>query len=817
MKVSLNWLKQYISVDLSTEEIADILTNLGLEIEGISTYERVRGSLQGLVIGEVLTCQRHPNADRLSLTTVHIGNEKVLNIVCGAPNVAAGQKVVVATEGTTLYPTNGEPFAIKKGKIRGEASEGMICAEDEIGLGASHDGIMILDANAVVGTTAADYFSNLIYTDTVFEIGLTPNRSDATGHIGVAFDLAAYLQTHHSPQGAFKLPAIMPLTTTAKAQLPIAVKVENATACPRYSGLCIAGVTVGESPRWLQNYLSAIGLSPINNIVDITNYILHEWGQPLHAFDYDQITNNTVLVKNLPESTPFVTLDGTERKLNGEDLMICNGLSQGMCIAGVFGGLTSGIKAGTTNIFLESAHFQPVSVRRTSMRHNLRTDAATRFEKGTDPNITTQALLRAAALILEVAGGEIASELIDLYPQPIERKQVTVRYRQVARLIGVQIPPTEIRAILQRLAMHIVSENAEGLTVAVPTNKADVTREADVIEEILRIYGYNRVETPTEVHSVLAFSPKPDPLQLKNTAADLLAANGFFEMMATSMSRSAYYAEADQQQLVFVHNTSNQHLDIMRPDMAISGLEAILHNQNRQQADVKLFEFGKTYHRIGDDFKEVAHLSLFLTGRRFVEDTWLYPKRGEAGYYTLKSAVELVLQRLGINIGGIQKTIVEQDAMWGYAMRYHKGNKTLVSFGRVSPQLTKKMDIRQAVFFADFAWDEIIESAAQSRLRAQSLPKFPAVRRDLAMLVDSNVRFEQILSIAQKQGKQLLRETHLFDIYENAQHLGDGKKSYAVSFLFQDETKTLEDKDIDALMQKVMEQCEKQLGAVIRK
>jgi phenylalanyl-tRNA synthetase beta chain len=823
MKVSLNWIKQYVDVTESKEEISTILTDIGLEVEGMEVYESIQGSLAGFVIGEVLTCEKHPDATKLSLTTVNIDGAEPLQIVCGAPNVAQGQKVVVATIGTMLYPTDGEPFKIKKGKIRGEVSEGMICAEDELGLGESHAGIMVLEATAEVGTPAIEYFADRVVSDVVYEIGLTPNRSDATGHYGVAFDLSAALRTNYENQGALSAPDVAAFSVQ-NTNLDIAVEIKNEAACPRYSGVCIEGVTIKESPSWIKDHLKAIGIEPKNNIVDITNYVLHELGQPLHAFDYDKIANKKVIVQNVAENTPFTTLDETERKLSAEDLMICDGNGNPMCIAGVFGGISSGVTEKTTNIFLESAFFEAIGVRRTSMRHLLRTDAATRYEKGTDPNNTIYALKRAALLIQELAGGTIASEIIDWYPTPVARKQVTVTFDRIVSLIGVPIPTADIKAILGYLDMNILEETNEQITVDIPTDKVDVTRDADVIEEILRIYGYNKVPMPNTVNSVLSFAPTPNPFKVRNLLADLLTSVGFHEMMATSMTRSAYYAKLlpqDETKLVFVNNTSNQHLDLMRPSMLFSGLEAIQHNQNRQQGDLKLYEFGKTYgKKVIDgegnmDYFEEQHLSVFLTGNK-TQESWLQPQN-KVDFYTLKSFVEQVLTRLGIETEKVQRTALKEDAIFTYGVRFHRGKQTIVTFGRLDGNIALGMGIKQEVFYADFDFDTLLQILKKHSMQYQAVSKFPTVRRDLALVLGQAVTFDEVLAIARKTDKKILRDVNLFDVYENAEQIGEGKKSCAISFLFQDDNKTLKDKDIDKVMNKLMATYEKKLGALIRK
>ncbi|MFM2267797.1 MAG: hypothetical protein RL757_1238, partial [Bacteroidota bacterium] len=599
MKVSLNWLRQYINIEQNTAEIEALLTDLGLEVEGIEELGGIAGNLEGIVVGEVVECERHPDADRLSLTKINIGKTDFLQIVCGASNIAKGQKVVVATTGATLYPMEGEPFKIKKGKIRGQESEGMICAEDEIGVGKSHAGIIVLPAETVVGTPAIEVFD--IEKDTVFEIGLTPNRSDATCHVGVARDLGARLRVNGSAS-RIKLPDVSAFSVKNK-DLKIEVSLENEAACPRYAGLCIENIKVGESPDWLKKRLESIGVRSINNVVDVTNFVLHELGQPLHAFDFDQIAGQKIIVKTQEEGTKFKSLDEVERSLFAEDLMICDGDSKGMCIGGVFGGFQSGVTDGTTRIFLEAAHFAPKSIRRSSMRHNLRTDAAKVFEKGSDPNLCVFALKRAALLLEMVAGGRVASELIDIYPNPIPNVEVTVRYAKVRNLIGKNIETHVLKAIFEALDMKILAENADGVRVSIPTNKADVLREVDVVEEILRVYGFNNVEMPTQIRSAITKSEYPDPVRVRNLTADLLASNGFNEMMAMSLTRSKYFLEIlpmEKENLVFVNNTSTVELDVMRPTMLTSALECVLHNQNRQNSDLKLFEFGKTYKKRPD-------------------------------------------------------------------------------------------------------------------------------------------------------------------------------------------------------------------------
>ena len=816
MKVSLNWLKQYIDINLSPEELADTLTGLGLEVEGMEKVESIKGGLEGIFVGQVVECGRHPNADRLSLTKVDVGNGgELLSIVCGAPNVAAGQKVLVALVGTTLYPLGSEaPLTLERRKVRGELSEGMICAEDELGLGQDHSGIIVLPEETPIGMTARDYYQ--IETDYVYEIGLTPNRSDATNHLGVARDLAAFLKINHTHAGQLKLPSVEGFQPDNHS-LPVEVVVEDHEACPRYAGLTIKGLTVGESPDWLKNRLRAIGLRPINNMVDITNFVLHELGQPLHAFDLRQIKGHQVIVKALPKGTKFTTLDEAVRELSGQDLMICNGQEEGMCIGGVFGGINSGVRESTTDIFLESAHFNPGWIRRTSMQHNLRTDAAKVFEKGSDPNIVVYALKRAALLMKELGGGQIASAIVDVYPQPIPAAEVLVKYQHISRLIGIEIPKPALHRILAALDMKVLSDSETAFTVAVPTNKSDVTREADVIEEILRIYGYDKVPIPAQVKTGLNIAPKPDPAELRNTIGDYLASNGFNEMMALSLSQSRYYqtifSGIAEKELVYINNTSNVQLDIMRPTMLASSLEALLHNQNRQQANLKLFEFGRTYRHVDSGILEEERLSLLLAGARAPE-SWLPVLKGDSSFYTIKAVVDKVLQRLGM--GAYEESMLQNES-FEFGLQYHRGPKVLVAFGKVAPKILQKMGIRNEAFFADFNWTALLKALAKHRIEHQELNKFPSVRRDLAIVVDNSIKFSDIVAIARKVGKKLIRDINLFDVYENEAQLGKDKKSYAISFMLEDPAKTLQDKEVDKVINALIQECETQLGASIRR
>lgn len=828
MKISLRWLREYIDTkDLSPDAISELLTSTGLEVEGMEEVESVPGGLHGLVIGEVLTCGKHPNADLLSLTTVDVGKDEPLSIVCGAPNVAAGQKVVVATVGTELHPTEGDSFKIKKGKIRGEVSEGMICAEDEIGLGTDHDGIIVLPSEAIVGQAARDHYG--VTTDIVYEIGLTPNRSDATNHLGVAYDLAAALKVNHGLDGITTPPDVSNYQGSTTAS-PLKVEVRNAEACPRYSGVVINNLQIKESPEWLKARLRAVDVRPINNVVDITNFVLHELGQPLHAFDLAEIGGDGIIVETLAAKTKFLSLDEIERELHAEDLMICDGAHKPMCIGGVFGGIKSGVKDGTTSIFLESAHFDAKWIRRTSMRHNLRTDAAKVFEKGSDPNITVFALKRATLLLQELAGGEIASEIVDIYPTPKQPVEVNVRYDRVNRLIGVDITPEKVHGILEATGMTIVQSDAKAFTVAVPTNKADVVREADVIEEVLRIYGFNNVPIPSRVTTSMAIAQDPDPMAIRNLIGDHLAAQGFHEMMGMSLSESRYYEASglvNTNALVYVNNTSNIHLDIMRPHMIYTGLEAIVRNQNRQEADLHLFEFGRTYRKgeEAESFAEINRLTIYLTGKATPE-SWLSDDAAQVSLYTLKSYVNKVLVRLGVT--GYQLTSLGDNAQmerWGFAEDatfsmgavYHRGPKELVRFGQVNKALLSQMDIKGTVFYADFNWDHVQKALPKKRVQFRELNKYPSMRRDLALVVDSSVKFSDIAAIATKAGKKLLRDTNLFDVYINEDQLGKGKKSYAVSFIFEDQTRTLKVKEVDKVMQQIISVSETKLGAQIRR
>lgn len=806
MKISYSWLKNYLSIDLPAQKVGELLTDCGLEIEGIETVESVPGGLKGLVVGEVLTCETHPNADRLKLTTVNIGAEENLPVVCGAPNVAAGQKVIVATVGAKLYPEDGEPFAIKKSKIRGEVSMGMICAEDEIGLGQSHDGIMVLPAETQVGLPAAEHFN--LQSDSVFEIGLTPNRADSMSHYGVARDLAAVLNRFDLPHGPLTLPAVNEYKQNNN-DATISIEVKDSDACPRYVGICINNVTVKPSPEWLQNNLRSIGLSPINNIVDVTNFVLHELGQPLHAFDADKIEGNKVVVQQLNDKTKFTTLDETERELSDKDLMICNA-NEGMCIAGVFGGAKSGVSESTKNIFLESAYFNPVSVRKTAKRHGLNTDASFRFERGIDPEITVYAAKRAALLIQEVAGGQIASEIMEHYPNPINGWEIDFSFANCARLIGKEIPNDLIKKILNDLEIKIIEENQEGLKLYIPPFKVDVTREADVIEEVLRVYGYNHIENPSKMAISLVNDEKPNAEKIKNLALNFLANNGYNEMMANSLTKASYYENLDA--AVEILNPLSQDLGIMRQSMLFSGLESIAYNQNRSTSDLKLFEFGKVYNQYGSGNAEQQQIALYLSGKSTAEN-WI-AKSQASSIFELKGLVDGLFKKLGLSIEhSTSKESNNPNFKYGLQIKLQK--MAIAEFGEVANTELKKLGIKNPVFCALINWDNVFALVKRNKTKYQEIPKFPSMRRDLALLVDKQTSFEALQQVALRSERNLLQSVNIFDVYQG-KGLDPNKKSYALSFEFQDANKTLTDKVVDKAIKKIYDQLVKQTGAELR-
>jgi phenylalanyl-tRNA synthetase beta chain len=823
MKVSLNWLRDFLDIHKTPPLIAEILTSLGLEVEG---WEEVKPSpvdLDKVLTGKVLTCERIPETDHLSATTVDVGDGVVRSVVCGAPNVAAGQKVFLAVPGANVFSKDGSIFTIGERKVKGVASQGMICAQDELGLGTDHSGIIVLPADTALGISAADYFNKA--SDTVFDIGLTPNRADATCHLGIAEDLLAWLRVHENPQAELKsiehYTDVVNLISDALPKFP--VEVQNQEACPVYTGLVIEGIKIGESPEWLKNRLLAVGQRPINNVVDVTNYVRIELGQPLHAFDLDKVQGGKILVKTLPEGTPFKTLDGVERKLHAEDLMICDGQSTPMCIGGVFGGAESGVSDSTTRIFLESAVFNPKWIRRTMLKHGLRTDSAWSFEKGVDPGDNNfEALCRAASLILELAGGKPGSQVVELSASVAKPAEILVHYNRVNSLIGQDLPKARIRQILKALGMGLSneSEEADSFTVYVPTNKPDVLREADIVEEILRLHGLDNVPIPHQIKSSIEVSKRPNPDAVRNLAAEFLASNGFNECMSLSLSNSAYYLgdgallPMDKSNLVFIHNSANQGLDCMRPSMLASNLETVQRNQNRQNPDLRLFEFGKTYTANGaQKAEEVLRLALTITGAHQAE-SWQPGAKKAVDFYTLKSFVVNLLNRFGIQ--GYQES-VEQEAPYQYALKFHRGAQALVTLGAVQTAILKKMDIKNPVFFADFNFENVLKALGNNKIQFEELNKFPSVRRDLALVIDKAVTFSEIKGLATKTAKKLLKDVNLFDVFEDESKLGAGKKSYAVSFIFEDPEKTLQDKEIDAMMGQLTTGFETKLNAQIRK
>lgn len=808
MTISYKWLSQYLPEEIEPSELSKILTSIGLEVESLESFESIKGGLQGVVVGEVIEFAHHPNADKLKITKVDIGSGDLLKIVCGAANVAAGQKVLVATIGSTIYPTTGDPLTMKAAKIRGEESQGMICAEDELGLGTSHEGILVLPGNVAVGTKAADYFKP--YTDQIFEIGLTPNRMDAMSHWGVAKDVCAYL-THHNGK---EVKPKSPFNDSFKADdnfLPIKAIIENTVGCQRYAGVSISGLTVQDSPKWLQDKLLAIGQRPINNIVDITNYILHETGQPLHAFDIEAIKGETVIVKNLPQGQPFITLDGKERKLDATDLMICNA-EEGMCIAGVFGGAESGVKPETKSIFLESAWFNPSDIRKTLVKHGLRTEAAARFEKGVDISNVVNVLKRAALLIKEVAGGQISSDVVDIYPNEKVKTEVSIKYNYLKKLSGKNYHPDSVKRILTSLGFEIIEDGLEELNVAVPFSKPDISLPADIVEEILRIDGLDNVA----IDASMTFTPAIDENILKETLkeklSNYLAGAGFSEIITNSITNSQYYNSEELSGSVKMINSLSADLDVMRVSMVESGLETISYNLNRRNKDLNLFEFGKTYHSKGvGQYKEEEHLTLYLTGQQQT-DTWK-SKEANIDFYRAKGVANAIVNWCGLGDLKFSKTTANGSSL---VITGAVSNKQLVTVGEVSPGKLKTFDIKQPVFFIDFNWMLLLELTGNKKINYKEVSKFPPVQRDLALVVNSNITFEALENTVEKVRIQKLQQVQLFDIFES-EKLGPGKKSMAVSFTFIDEEKTLTDKEIDAMMNKLIQSFETDLSAEIRK
>lgn len=823
MNISYNWLKEYVDFNLQPQEVAEALTSIGLEVGGVEEVESVRGGLKGLVVGHVLTCEAHPNSDHMHICTVDLGTGEPAQIVCGAPNVAAGQKVIVATLGTVLYSPEGESFTIKRSKLRGVESLGMICAEDEIGIGQSHDGIMILPEETPVGMPAAEYFQ--LESDYLIEVDITPNRADACSHYGVARDLYAYLVQNGQPT-ALHRPSVEGFCVD-NHDLDIAVEVENAEACPRYCAVSIKGCEVKESPEWLQKKLNTIGLRPINNIVDITNYIMMAYGQPLHCFDADMIKGQRIVVKTLPEGTPFVTLDGEEHKLSERDLAICNA-EEPMCIAGVFGGKGSGTYEGTTNVVLESAYFHPTWIRKSARRHGLSTDASFRFERGIDPDGQIYALKQAAMLVKELAGGTISMEIKDVEAEGLAKAfPVNVRYAQVNDLIGKKIPAATVKSIVSSLEMQIVKEDAEGLSLLVPAYRVDVQRPCDVIEDILRIYGYNNVEIPTSVKSSLNIKGDVDRSnKLANLISEQLVGAGFNEILNNSLTKEAYYEGLEccpPSSLVHLMNPLSNDLGVLRGTLLFGGLEVIAHNANRKMANLRLFEVGNCYHMDASKestperplapYSEESHLGLWVCGNR-VEGSWAHPEE-ETSVYELKAYVMNILQRIGLPLGGLVIGNGSSDLFGKSLQIADRNGKVFVELGLVRRALTARLGIEMPVYFADLNWTALMKKVRNASVSFREISKFPAVSRDLALLVDKSVEFAAIERVAYACEKKLLRSVVLFDVYEG-KNLEAGKKSYAVNFILQDETKTMSDKQTDAIMQKIIAQLEKQIGAKLR-
>ncbi|WP_233900395.1 phenylalanine--tRNA ligase subunit beta [Tenacibaculum piscium] len=808
MKISYNWLKQFLQTDWEAEKTGELLTDLGLEVEGIETVESIKGSLKGIVVGEVKTCIKHPNADTLKITTVDLGDGQPVQIVCGAPNVDVGQKVPVATIGTTLYDDKGTPFKIKKGKIRGEESFGMICAEDELGLGKGHDGIMVLDFEIPTGTPCAEVFK--IETDAVFEIGLTPNRADAMSHFGVARDLRAGLIQQGTNLELIS-PSVSDFHVDERTQ-KIDIEVEDKNLVPRYCGITITDIEIKDSPEWIQNRLKAIGITPKNNIVDITNYVLHELGQPLHAFDANKIRGNKVVVKTLEAGTKFTTLDEVERELAADDIMICDADNNPLCIAGVFGGLKSGVTEHTTTIFLESAYFNPISVRKTAKRHALNTDASFRFERGIDINLTEYALKRAALLIEEYAGGKMSSDVLDFYPKKIKDFEVFLSFENTYKLIGQEIPKETIKNILASLEIKMNSVTEGGLGLIIPSYRVDVQREADIIEEILRVYGYNNIEFSHKLNTSISFDSDKE-VKIENIVANQLTALGFNETMANSLTKADYVAlseDLNETHNVEMLNPLSNDLKVMRQSLLFSGLESVSYNINRKNNALKFYEFGKTYHKYESGYQEDKHLTLFVTGNR-TKDSWKVANQTSDFFY-LKGIIASLCSRLGLqNL----KTSPVKSAIFSEGLTLSLGRTKLVEFGVVNPTILKEFSIKQEVLFADFNWQNILTLVGNKKIKVTELPKFQSVKRDLALLLDNTVEFKEIYNLSFQSEKKLLKEVDLFDVYQGDK-LPEGKKSYAVSFVLQDENKTLADKQIDKIMQKLQLTFEKNLNAVLR-
>ncbi|MBK6543776.1 MAG: phenylalanine--tRNA ligase subunit beta [Saprospiraceae bacterium] len=813
MRISLNWLKNYIDISETPEEISNILTSLGLEVESLEIEEEIKGGLKGVIVAEVVECWKHPGADRLHLTNVNTGARELLQVVCGAPNVAAGQKVFLATEGTTLYPFSGESFTIKKGKIRGEASDGMLCAEDELGISANHDGLLILNPDAVPGTQASEYLN--LSSDIIFEIGLTPNRADATSHLGVAKDLLAWYRVHKDPnKKLIELDVADLIHSTSK--MKIEVEVEDTNLCPRYSGICISGIKVQESPVWLKKAIRSMGLNPINNVVDVTNFIMYEMGQPLHAFDYDHIKGHLIKVKTLESGKTFKTLDGVDRKLMASDLMICDGSDQPLCLAGVFGGIGSGVSDATTKIFIESAHFNASAVRKSSMSHVLRTQSAKCFEKGSDPNITIFALKRAVYLLKQIGDANIDFPLIDLYPNPINPSEINLNIENAIQLSGLSINTEEIKQVLFALDMELQDLQNGNLMVSVPTNKPDVKRAADLVEEISRVYGFDKIPIPGKIQISFQQHIASNYLLRKQIAA-WLTSNSLHEIMSLSFVKSDICLQSDAwkaKDLVYIHNTSNVHLDAMKPSICIGGLEAIQFNSNRQQSDLGIYEMGREYIVSNGQILEKEKLGIWLTGFQ-TQAHWSNPKPATQDFFKLKSIVDGIVSVLNINQFSL--TEIKSDVIFEFGVQYLLNNNIVIKAGKLSKKLSSLFDLKKEVWFAEFDLELIFSAIPTERMPFKEFSKFPQVKRDLALVIDKKVEFQVLKEIAVRQTGDLLKELQLFDVYENADQIGANKKSYALSFTFENLDRQMSSEEMEQLMNGLIKVYEKEVGAFIRK
>lgn len=812
MRISFNWLKKYLSIDKTPEELAEILTSLGLEVEAIEAEEDIKGSLKSVVVAEVVECIKHPNADRLSLTKVNPGTNELLQVVCGAPNVAAGQKVLLACEGAVLHPANGESFVIKKGKIRGEVSEGMICAEDELGLSDNHEGIMVLPSDTPVGMTAAEYLN--LSTDNIFEIGLTPNRADATSHIGVAQDVLAWIKVHENKTAQLIWPEMLDLGSSTR-KLHVDIQIEDSELCPRYSGICLSGINIEDSPEWLKKRIRSMGLNPVNNVVDVSNFVMYEMGQPLHAFDYDRIADSGIRVKRLSDKTPFKGLDGADFNLSSNDLMICDGTNRPMCIAGVFGGLDSGVTEQTNRIFLESAHFNASSVRMTSMKHNLRTQSARCFEKGSDPSATVSALQRAAYLLKEICGAKVDSELYDVYPKIIAKAEIEFSVEKAIQLSGLDINAEQLKEVLFALDMEVQDLRNGNFKVFVPTNKPDVTRMADVVEEVSRVYGFDKIKSP-ETLRISFPGQSQKQYEMRQKLAVWLAGQGLCEIMNLSLQRSATCLKSGlwkEEDLVFIHNTSNVQFDVMRPGLCFSGLESIAFNVNRQQHNLAFFEMGKNYLRRGDHIEEAYKLGIWLYGKPS-EEHWLEKVTRDQDFFNLKSLVDSVFANQECNTAVMEK--MEEDGLFSFGAQWKIGPEYICKAGLIKNSVLSLFDLKKEVWYAEFDLSLLEKQSRKQHREYEEVSRFPQIKRDLALVLNVTEEFSKIEKIARQKAGKWMKDFQLFDIYENASQLGDGMKSYAVSFTFEDAERQLSGEEIEKLMQQLVATFEKELGARLR-